>query len=185
MEPRKFLARALAALIVTVTGAAAGTGTAHACSCVDQPLADYADEVAAAFVGVQTDRNVEDGFSDGGAVLTFDVDRAFVGDVQTPFTVRTNAQSSACGLDTSNLGQVAVVAFGSDDGPYISLCGSLRSVDEVAGIFGTGFEPSAASTTIPHDGGGASSTAARVGLGVVLLLIVGAGGAYAVRQRRS
>jgi hypothetical protein len=182
---RRLVAGALASVIVLASVGLAGPATAYACSCADQPLAQHADEVVAAFVGVQIDRVVEDEFADDGVAVTFDVDRAYVGDVASPFTVRTNAQSSACGLDVANLGQVAVVAFGRRDDPRIGLCGSLRSVDELVRAFGRGFEPVVASTTIPDDGSGGSNTAARLGLLGVLLAIVGAGGVYVVRQRRS
>ena len=118
-----------------------GPRPAAACSCQDSTLAEYADEVALAFTGEQTARVVLDEMEDNGAVLTFEVDQVFKGDVGETISVRTHAQGSACGMDFSGAAGSGVAVFTWRDQLSVSLCGSAVSVEELESVFGDGVPP--------------------------------------------
>lgn len=181
---RRLAAITLIASVLCAVSVADGS-TVGACGCDVPPLADYADDVVAAFVGVQTDRIVDDLIADDGATLTFDVEQVHAGDVTSPFTVRTPAQDSACGIDLAGRGMVAVVATDYRGEPIVGLCGSVVDVDELVAVFGPGASPSTvpSGTTAPPDESG-SSWPARAGLGAILIGIVVAGTWFAIRARR-
>ncbi len=143
----------LVALVLTGLIVVGLAPPASACSCSAAELTEYADDVAFAFVGQQTSREVVDEVLDNGAVLTFDVNLVFKGVVAETVTVRTNAQGSACGMDFSTLGATGVAVFMWRGQPSVSLCGSAVTADELKAVFGPGVLPSEAIQTGPdqHD----------------------------------
>lgn len=169
----------IAAICASALTFAIGVGTAHACSCADVSLDDYADELVVAFVGTQVDRSVDDMSSEIGAALTFDVDRVFLGEATTPFTVRTAAQDSACGVDLAGAGPVAVTARRFDGELHVGLC-ERPTVDDLVAAFGPGVEPE---PTPPADGSWGSDAAARAVLVVLLAAVIVAGGTVIARRR--
>ena len=131
-------------VLVAMAGSAAivfGSKPASACSYDLSTLAEYADDVALAFAGKQTSRVVIDEVHDNGVVLTFDVDLVFKGDVGETISVRTHAQSSACGKDFSRVAKSGVAVFRWRGQPSVNQCRSVVSVEELEGVFGEGVQP--------------------------------------------
>lgn len=120
---------------------------ASACSCDNAELNEYAKDVAFAFVGQQTSREVVDEVLDNGAVLTFDVDLVFKGEVAETVSVRTHAQGSACGMDFSGLAETGVAVFMWRGQPSVNLCGSSVSAEELKAVFGPGVLPTDIAST--------------------------------------
>lgn len=135
------LVLAVGALLVAVVTLVGGPRPALACSCALVPLEEYADEVTVAFTGTQIDRTELGGRIDAGALLTFEVDRVYHGDVGPTVTARTAADSAACGVDYGGQGTVSLVAFGSADEPSVNLCGSSVTEDDLSLVFGEAAEP--------------------------------------------
>lgn len=175
---------ALGSVLGVLTGPAE---RALACTCLETTLAEfvaqYPEAIVAAFTGTQTDRVVEDELADGGAVLTFDVDTVYAGDVGASIEVRTHAQSSACGLDFDGFGLVSLTATDFGGGPGVNLCSSRWPAAELEAQYGPGREPadvppgSPPTQTGPIAGPDAEDgprLLTRVGLGVVLLVVAGA-----------
>lgn len=178
-------------------------------------LAEFVDEfpdaVVAAFAGRQVDRVVEDELADAGAILEFEVESVFIGDVGMMHEVRTHAQTSACGLDVVGSGTLGILVTDFGRGPSVDQCGSLWRVDDLTAEFGPGRTPTAESsttstiTTTPttttvttsttvivddskpdrsDDRGGDPSAVKRAGLAVLLFAIGAAGVGLAWRGRR-
>ncbi len=108
---------------------------ASACSCDSVPLADYADRVTLAFTGSVADMSAED--PEVHMDVAFAVDEVYKGAAAPSITLATKGDT--CGLDSQLSAQgdhVAVVAFGPDDPPTLSGCGSVVSADEMAAVFG-------------------------------------------------
>lgn len=121
-----------------------GASPAAACSCLDRSLSEYADEVVLAFVGEQVSREVVDEVADNGTVLSFDVDLVFKGEVGPSVSVRTHAQSSACGVDFDGAVGASVAVFDWRGQPSVNSCGSVVSLEELREVFGNGVEPARA-----------------------------------------
>lgn len=149
---------------------------ASACSCDSVPLADYADRVTLAFTGTVADVSAVD--PEVHLDVAFDVDEVYKGAAAPSMTLGTKGDT--CGLDSRLAAQgehVAVVAFGPDDPPTLSGCGSVVSADEMAAVFGP---PGAVlgTQTAPPSGAGRdwlAISAAAVGTAAVagLSLITG------------
>jgi len=170
------LVSALLAGVMLLVGAA----PALACSCSGAPLADYADEVTLAFSGTQVDRDVEDQVRENGAVLTFEVDQVFRGDVGSRIEVRTNAQGSACGLDLAGAGTTGLVTFDSDEFAEVHLCGSSVAIADLEAVFGPG--------AAADDLGGVESedemSIAVMAVAIIAAMALVAGAVALVRRRR-
>lgn len=149
---RRVLGFVLFSLMVSGLVVGSGLRPAAACSCVDSTLAEYADDVTLAFTGEQTSRVVIDEAQDNGAVLTFDVDRVFRGDVGETISVRTHAQGSACGMDFSRAEGSGVAVFTWRGQLTVSLCGSAVSVEDLESAFGDGVLPVASPPEITEPG---------------------------------
>ncbi len=195
------VALVVALLALVVVGIPAGT--ARACSCDELPLASYADEAIAAFVGRQTDRVVEDEFDENGAELTFHVAEVFFGDVSPELRVRTEADFDSCGVDFEDAGVVGILVFEFRGAPTVGACPAAVSHAELESVFGPSTAPTepggdasdanpspasgAPSTELAGDATGASSSqsndVARAAL-IGLLLVILVAGAVVVRHRR-
>ncbi len=121
-------------------------GSAHACSCIQTSLANEADSLDYAFTGRLVDRMVNDNIADNGVRLVFEVERAYKGDVTTPFVAFTHAQESACGASFSLGNSVAVVAREWNGVVNTNFCDQVMNVGEAGLIaqFGEGVPPAVA-----------------------------------------
>jgi hypothetical protein len=142
---------------------------AHACSCAEFVLDDAASEIGLAFVGTQTDYEVDDEFADDGAVLTFDVERVYVGEATETTVVNTPAQSSACGVNFGNGNRVAVVSWG--DTGVVGLCTSSVVEADLERVYGEGRAPTADAAE-PLDAGVSNTRYAVIG-GVLVFASLG------------
>ena len=118
--------------------------TAHACSCVEFVLSEYAGEVDIAFSGRQSAR-IEpgpgpDGVISGGdpVTLVIHVERVYKGSVDQPMEVRTSLDGAACGQDFARWGVVGIVAFNRGGQFWVGSCSSPVSLDELEEVFGEG-----------------------------------------------
>ena len=131
----------IVALAVTV-GALAIPRSANACSPFPDPpeLAEYADEIAVAFVGRQIDYDVH---RSKGVTLVFEVDRVYKGQVGRVVKLRTGYGSGDCGVDFGERGTVGITAWGSaSEGDLtVSLHQSAATVEELEEVFGAGYPP--------------------------------------------
>ena len=131
----------LVALAITL-GALAIPRSANACSPFPDPpeLAEYADEIAVAFVGRQIDYDVH---RSKGVTLVFEVDRVYKGQVGRVVKLRTGYGSGDCGVDFGERGTVGITAWGSaSEGDLtVSLHKSAATVDELEDVFGSGYPP--------------------------------------------
>ena len=128
--------------MVTTATLTVTPGTAHACSCIDLDLSDYADDITVAFVGTQVEKVVHDYVDDNGAALLFSVDRVYTGEAGPLIEVRTHAQGDpACGIDMDGRGPVGIVAHEWRGALSVDLCGSIVSVVELESVFGEGRPP--------------------------------------------
>ncbi len=144
---RKYGALLLAAAVFCAILAVAPR-TAHACSCVDRPLSEYADDVVVAFVGRQIDRIVPEPGPDGvwsstdPVTLVFEVARVYKGRAGSQIAFRTNRSGASCGVDFGGKGVTGVAAFDITGGLYsVDLCGSPVTIAELRKVFGEGFPP--------------------------------------------
>ena len=185
----------LSVSFVTVLGAPT---PAYGCSCDGVGLHDFADEVDLAFVGQQVSRVVHDEIADNGTVLMFEVETVYKGEVAAMVRLATNAQESACGMDYSGAGRVAIVASKWRGQPSVNLCRSFVTEAELQQEFGDGHVPEpeladvettaeeadAIAGSIPAgaaDPGGGSSW---IYLGGACLVLVAGGGLIAWRRLR-
>lgn len=163
--------------MVAVVMVVATAGTAHACSCVERELADYADDISVAFAGSQVERTVHSQVQDNGVALLFSVDRVYKGEVGPFIEVRTHAQDSACGIDMGGRGTVGVVAGEWRGDLNVNLCGSIVTVDSLESVFGDGYPPDEGlMVTSQHDGSAFTQSLlmALIVAGAVLLVFTGA-----------
>ena len=137
---------------------------AYGCTCSDETLADYADEIEVAFFGREVSRTEHSYTADNGVALLFEVDRVYKGRVESRIEIRTHAQSSACGLSVSGLGPVGIVANQWQGHLSVGTCSSPVSQAELEAVFGAGYEPIAAESEL---------IIGRVGLWIVTALVVG------------
>lgn len=161
---------AMAAVVMVVATA----GTAHACSCIERELADYADGISVAFAGDQLGRVVHDYFEDNGAALLFRVERVYKGEAGPRIEVRTHAQGDpACGIDVDGHGTVGVVAHEWRNELSVNLCGSIVAIAEMEEVFGEGYPPDASiSLPVSSDTGSETLIVVLVAAGTLLLLTV-------------
>lgn len=173
---------AFVALLVT-------PGIAHACSCVEETLADYADEVAVAFTGRQIDRiehpsTLANGWSSADPVtLVFEVNRVYKGTVGPLVEVLTVRETPSCGIDFGGKGTVGVAAFsrsphsqaGLENDLQVGWCGSRVTITELEDVFGSGNppDPHLISTSPEPAEGSVLSTALVSGVGALILTTIG------------
>lgn len=170
----------VAAMVTTGTLTVA-PGTAHACSCVELQLADYADDISVAFVGTQVERTVHSQVADKGVALVFSVDRVYKGEAGPLIEVRTHAQESACGIDMDGRGTAGVVAHEWQGDLVVDLCGSVVSVGVLEDVFGEGHPPDQSIRHSPSPGGSHGMSIVLLIAGAGMVLVVGA----AAWRRRS
>ena len=144
---RKYGALLLAAAVFCAILAVAPR-TAHACSCVDRPLSEYADDVVVAFAGSQIERILPEPGPDGvwssmdPVTLVFEVERVYKGRAGSQIALRTNRSGASCGVDFGRRGGTGVVAFDIAEGLYsVGLCGSPVTIAELEEVFGDGYPP--------------------------------------------
>lgn len=137
------------ALAVTL-GALAIPRSANACSPFPDPqpeLAEYADEIAVAFVGRQIDYAAH---RSKGVTLVFEVDRVYKGQEGPVVELRTGYGSGDCGVDFGGRGTVGITArrrgatgwWAAEEGDLtVSLHRSAATVDELEEVFGAGYPP--------------------------------------------
>ena len=170
----------IAAMVVAVT-VVATANTAHACSCVERELAEYADDISVAFSGSQLDRTVHSEVGDNGVALVFDVDRVYKGEAGPLIEVRTHAQGSACGIDMDGRGTVGVVAHEWKGDLSVHLCGSVVPVGELQDVFGEGYPPDESISLTPGPSDDFLNTSLVLPIaGAAVIVLVGA----AVYRRR-
>ena len=129
---------------VTISTLVVTSQTAHACSCGETPLSEYADEVDVAFVGSQVSRTKYEERYDWPlrAALVFRVGRVYKGEIGPLVEVHTNAGGAACGLYRTGLPAGPVVAYQDRGTLWTSWCSSdLVSIVEFVDVFGPGHRP--------------------------------------------
>ena len=170
----------MTAAAIALVGIAATPRTAHACSCGDLELSEYADDISVAFVGRQLERVVHDQVDDNGTALLFRVDRVYKGEAGPLIEVRTHAQESACGIDLGGMGAVGIVARTWRGDLSVDLCSSMVTAAELQDVFGEGYPPDE-SIRLPDSGDDQSLLAFLLIAGAAVVL---AAGAVAWRRRR-
>ena len=170
----------MTAAAIALVGIAATPRTAHACSCGDRELSEYADDITVAFVGRQLERVVLDEVDDNGTALLFGVDRVYKGEAGPLIEVRTHAQESACGVDLGGMGVVGIAARTWRGDLSVHLCGSMVTAAELQDVFGEGHPPDD-SIRLPDSGDDQSPLAFLLIAGAAVVL---AAGAVAWRRRR-
>lgn len=164
----------IAALVVAVT-VVATAGTAHACSCVERELAEYADDISVAFAGSQLERTVHSQVEDNGAALVFRVDRVYKGEAGPLIEVRTHAQGPACGIDMEGRGTVGVAAQEWRGDLNVHLCGSVVTASELQDVFGEGYPPDESISLPPSPSDDPPNTSlVLLFAGAAVILLVGA-----------
>ena len=133
--------RLVAAAMVSTVTLTVVLGTAHACSCLERDLSEYADDIPVAFVGTQLERVVHADTDDNGAALLFSVERVYAGEVGPMIEVRTHAQDPACGVDVGSWGPVGIAARHWGGALSVNLCSSIVTVAELESAFGEGRPP--------------------------------------------
>lgn len=136
----RVLSAVVGAALIAAAWLAATPGPAYGCSCADQALAEYADEVDRAFVGRLVARTEHSYTDDNGVSLVFDVERVYKGPVEARIEVFTHAQASACGLDVGP-GTVGIVAFEWRGESSVGSCSSPVSPASLREVFGEGTAP--------------------------------------------
>ena len=114
-----------------------------ACSYMDTPLSEYADEVDIAFTGQQIGRfepRVPVTSADD-TLLVLRVHRVFKGLTAPLITLVTVLESPSCGIDFRGRGTVAVVADEREGDLWVTLGDSRHTVDEFEEEFGPGYPP--------------------------------------------
>ena len=138
----------IVALAVTV-GALAIPRSANACSPIPDPpeLAEYADEIAVAFVGRQIDYVAH---RSKGVTLVFEVDRVYKGQAGPVVELSTGYGGGDCGVDFGGYGTVGITAgrrgatgwWAAEEGDLtVSLHKSAATVEELEEVFGAGYPP--------------------------------------------
>ena len=170
----------MTAAAIALIGLAATPGTAHACSCIDRELSEYADDITVAFVGRQLERVVHDWVDDNGTALLFRVDRVYKGEAGPLIEVRTHAQGPACGMDLGGMGAVGIAARTWRGDLSVNLCNSMVTAAELHDVFGEGYPPDD-SIRLPDSGDDQSPLAFLLIAGAAVVL---AAGAVAWRRQR-
>ncbi len=129
------------ALITTGIALAALPRPAGACSYMDTPLSEYADEVDIAFTGQQIGRFEPrvPVVSNDDTLLVLRVHRVFKGQTGPLVTLVTALESPSCGIDFRGRGAVAVVADIREGDIRVGLGDSRHTVDEFEEEFGPGY----------------------------------------------
>lgn len=133
-----------AAFAMSLSALIASPRPAGACSCLETPFSEYADDVAVAFTGRQVQRIDPRGsvVSTGDdTFLILEVERVFKGRAGPLITVVTAYGGSTCGIDFRGRGLVAVAAFMWDGELRVGLCSSPHTVDVFEETFGPGYPP--------------------------------------------
>ena len=170
----------MTAAAIALIGLAATPRTAHACSCIDRELSEYADDITVAFVGRQLERVVHDWVDDNGTALLFQVDRVYKGEAGPLIEVRTHAQGSACGMDLGGMGAVGIAARTWRGDLSVNLCDSMVTAAELQDVFGEGHPPDD-SIRLPDSGDDQNLLAFLLIAGAAVVL---AAGAVAWRRQR-
>ena len=184
----------IVALAVTV-GALAIPRSANACSPFPDPqpeLAEYADEIAVAFVGRQIDYVAH---RSKGVTLVFEVNRVYKGQAGPVVELRTAYGGGDCGVDFGGYGTVGITAgrrgatgwWAAEEGDLtVSLHQSAATVEELEEVFGAGYPPdptiqlSEPQTSEPS--GNPTTIRQTVATGIALV-VLGAG-LIAIHRRR-
>ena len=140
------VAGAFALASATVISTLAATpGTARACSCIQQDLSNYADEVTVAFVGTQVSREIyEEDISDftvQRAAMVLEVERVYKGDVGPRIEIHSNADGPACGIDFGYYPGAGIVAFEHEGQLWAGWCSNPVEISELEEVFGAGYPP--------------------------------------------
>lgn len=173
-------------------------GTAHACSCTGETLADHADEVAVAFTGRQIERiehpsAVANGErSDDPVTLVFEVSLVYKGTVGPRVEVLT--ERYGCGVDFSGMGTVGVAAFSRspqwqaelEGDLQVGWCASRVAIAELEDVFGSGYppDPNLVPASADPSEGSLLSTTLLVGGGGLILATIGLFAWHRTRQPR-
>ncbi len=134
------------AAMITLAAFVMTPEAAHACSCAQTTLSEYADEVDVAFAGRQIDRNAD---SDG-VTLLLEVHRVYKGQAGPFIEVRTGYGSGDCGTEFDLLGTTGVAAsirgehgwwVGEEGDLLVDFCSSHVTIAELETVFGAGYPP--------------------------------------------
>lgn len=131
---------------VTISALAATPGTARACSCSTDPLEPTGGAVA--FAGRQVSRVILDADSRYdptalAAVLVFEVDRVYKGNISPRINLRTHEENAMCGVDFTGEPLVGIGAFRDPRSGELAvhLCFSYFEVSYLEEVFGSGYPP--------------------------------------------
>ena len=140
--------RAPATLVLVLAVAAltllATPRQAHACSCLETPLSELADEVDLAIAGRQA--YMIDWFwipvrTDVTLVLA--VDRVYKGRAGSVVEVHTrDPRGETCGTEFGNMGTTGIAAwYDKNNVLWVGRCASHHTTAELAEVFGAGYPP--------------------------------------------
>jgi hypothetical protein len=159
-----------------VTVVVAGTGPAHACSCLaltDEEAFEIADAV---FVGelVGTELATDPGpvYSSGDPErFYFDVDKVFKGKATDRQTILTARDGASCGLEIGGSGPFLVFAYRDRGDLQSNLCSGTRplSMGDLPASFGPGRQPTLQPADEPDEVSGPSMLEAAMSVWVALL----------------
>ena len=134
------------AAMITLAAFVMTPEAAHACSCAQTTLSEYADEMDVAFAGRQIDRNAD---SDG-VTLLLEVHRVYKGQAGPFIEVRTGYGGGDCGTEFDRVGTTGVAAsirgehgwwVGEKGDLLVDFCSSHVTIDELEDVFGAGYPP--------------------------------------------
>ena len=196
---------ALLSAVVTVGAFASGAPQrAAACDCAaftDTQAYEFADVVFTGKLIKIITPTGEIVVSTDPERFVFDVDEVFKGDAQSRQSVVTAREGASCGLEISGPGPFVVFARVDDDSitsgavdveVYSNLCSGTRSLADGAlpAGFGTPSPPvtvaaSGEASPAPASSGDASSTSGLWVAAIAGVLVIGVGGAVALRRKRN
>ena len=169
--------------------------SARACTFPVRPLEEYSEEVAVAFFGREIDRR-EEGQQ---AVLTFEVDRVYKGEVGPRISFDVSGPEGPCSHFIPG-GVTTVLAWMADEDTqwgtagdlYIMLESSFVSEADLERVFGAGYPPdetlliaeevSPPAHTGPEPPGNPTTTRQTVAVGIALAVLCA--GLIAIHRRR-
>lgn len=159
--------------LITYLGLAVTARTVLACSCVNVPLSEYADEVDIAFSGSQIERIVSqpEGSTRSSAdpvTLIFRVNRMYKGRAGPLVEVHTVRDEISCGVDFAGRGITGVAAFSRGGEFGVGLCGSPVTISELQQVFGEGYPPDEV-FGLQQDVGGLEEDVAGLGMDLAVL----------------
>ena len=137
----------LVTALTAYLGLALTARTVHACSCLDVPLSEYAEDVAIAFSGSQIERIISEpeGSTRSSAdpvTLIFRVNRMYKGRAGPLIEVQTVRGEMSCGVNFPRKAITGVAAFSRGGDEYaVGLCGSPVTIGELEEVFGEGYPP--------------------------------------------